>query len=48
MIDADHFKRINDNYGHNAGDQVLIALTKKLQETLRNDDIVCRLGGTNF
>lgn len=48
MIDADHFKRVNDNYGHDAGDRVLIALTKKLQETLRNDDIVCRLGGDEF
>ncbi|MFT6924633.1 MAG: diguanylate cyclase (GGDEF)-like protein/hemerythrin-like metal-binding protein [Psychromonas sp.] len=48
MIDADHFKQVNDNYGHDAGDQVLTALTKKLQETLRNDDIVCRLGGDEF
>lgn len=48
IIDADHFKQVNDNYGHDAGDRVLIALTKKIQETLRNDDIVCRLGGDEF
>lgn len=48
MIDADHFKAINDKYGHDAGDVVLCELAKKLQHAFRNDDIVCRLGGDEF
>jgi len=48
MIDADHFKEINDTYGHDAGDGVLIELAKTLQHSLRNDDVVCRLGGDEF
>lgn len=48
MIDADNFKQINDNYGHDAGDEVLRKLATKLQHTVRTDDIVCRLGGDEF
>lgn len=48
MIDADHFKEINDTYGHDAGDIVLSELAKTLQHSLRTDDIVCRLGGDEF
>ena len=48
MIDADNFKIVNDSFGHDAGDKVLVELTKKLQQTLRNDDIICRLGGDEF
>lgn len=48
MIDADYFKKVNDTYGHDAGDRVLIELSKKLQQSVRNDDIVCRLGGDEF
>jgi hemerythrin len=48
MIDADHFKEVNDTYGHDAGDEVLIKLAKTLQHSLRNDDFVCRLGGDEF
>jgi hemerythrin len=48
MIDADYLKIINDSYGHDAGDKVLVELSNKLQKTLRNDDIVCRLGGDEF
>jgi hemerythrin len=48
MIDADHFKEVNDTYGHDAGDAVLIELAKTLQHNLRSDDIVCRLGGDEF
>ena len=48
MIDADHFKEVNDQYGHDAGDKVLVELSQKLQQALRNDDIVCRLGGDEF
>lgn len=48
MIDADHFKRINDTSGHDAGDLVLQTLARELKNTFRNDDIVCRLGGDEF
>lgn len=48
LVDADHFKQVNDTYGHDAGDVVLIELAKTLQRSLRNDDIVCRLGGDEF
>jgi diguanylate cyclase (GGDEF)-like protein/hemerythrin-like metal-binding protein len=48
MIDADGFKVINDTYGHDAGDSVLRALSAQLQQAVRTDDIVCRLGGDEF
>lgn len=48
MIDADRFKQINDNYGHDAGDIVLIALATELADSVRSDDLVCRLGGDEF
>ncbi len=48
MIDADNFKQINDTQGHDAGDAVLRALAKQLLHVVRNDDIVCRLGGDEF
>lgn len=48
MIDVDHFKQVNDSFGHDAGDNVLIALSKQIQQSLRNDDTVCRLGGDEF
>ena len=48
MIDADHFKEVNDNYGHPAGDVVLMELAKTLKYACRSDDIVCRLGGDEF
>lgn len=48
MVDVDYFKDVNDNYGHDAGDNVLIELSKQLQQTLRSDDIICRLGGDEF
>lgn len=48
MVDADHFKEVNDTYGHDKGDVVLIALAKTLKEGVRTDDIVCRLGGDEF
>lgn len=48
MVDADHFKEVNDNYGHDAGDEVLKVLAKTLQDSLRNDDTVYRLGGDEF
>jgi hemerythrin len=48
MIDADGFKRINDTYGHDAGDVVLKELARTLKESVRTDDLVCRLGGDEF
>lgn len=48
MIDADGFKAINDHFGHDAGDRVLINLARRLREAVRSDDIVCRLGGDEF
>ncbi|MGI9026306.1 MAG: diguanylate cyclase [Burkholderiaceae bacterium] len=48
MIDLDHFKRLNDMHGHVVGDRVLVALGKVMREGLRENDIVCRVGGEEF
>ncbi|RSD14760.1 GGDEF domain-containing protein [Pandoraea apista] len=48
MLDADHFKRINDNAGHQAGDEVLKRITEEARALLRRSDIVARLGGEEF
>ncbi len=48
MLDIDHFKNINDTYGHKAGDIVLQKLSQVLQDTLRNVDIIGRIGGEEF
>lgn len=48
IIDIDHFKNINDTYGHPAGDQVLQTLTAGLGEVLRGDDVLFRWGGEEF
>ncbi|PLX41668.1 MAG: hypothetical protein C0608_04740 [Deltaproteobacteria bacterium] len=48
LIDIDHFKRVNDNYGHPVGDQVLIHLVEVLEESVRKEDLVARYGGEEF
>ena len=47
-LDCDRFKQINDNLGHGVGDEVLIALARRVQHQLRPLDLVCRLGGDEF
>ncbi len=48
MFDIDFFKKVNDNYGHPAGDQVLTTLAKQLQAIVRPSDILARYGGEEF
>lgn len=47
-LDSDRFKEINDNYGHAAGDAVLVAVAERVRAQLREDDLVARLGGDEF
>ncbi|MDH5490755.1 MAG: GGDEF domain-containing protein, partial [Myxococcales bacterium] len=48
FLDADHFKRVNDTYGHAAGDEVLRSLGAYLLSTVRDEDIAARIGGEEF
>lgn len=48
MIDIDHFKEINDTYGHESGDIVLTEISSVLSQTIRDSDIVARVGGEEF
>lgn len=48
LVDLDHFKRINDNYGHAAGDEVLLGFARVAAENLRGGDLVARFGGEEF
>ena len=48
MIDVDHFKQINDRYGHDIGDQILVAQSRLIQSQLRETDDLIRWGGEEF
>jgi two-component system cell cycle response regulator len=48
FVDADHFKKVNDTFGHAGGDAVLIALGKLLLASMRNEDVAARYGGEEF
>ncbi|MBS2028383.1 MAG: GGDEF domain-containing protein [Deltaproteobacteria bacterium] len=48
ILDVDHFKKVNDTHGHQAGDFVLTRLATKIQETIRTEDVFARYGGEEF
>lgn len=48
MLDIDHFKAINDRFGHGAGDQMLVAVAQNIRASLRSNDLLARLGGEEF
>jgi diguanylate cyclase (GGDEF)-like protein len=48
MLDADHFKRINDTYGHQTGDEVLRKVAEIARQEIRAEDLVGRIGGEEF
>lgn len=48
MVDIDHFKKINDSYGHVCGDEVLLLLSQKMRQYFRSSDLIFRFGGEEF
>ncbi|MHB8884813.1 MAG: PleD family two-component system response regulator [Methylovirgula sp.] len=48
ILDIDHFKGVNDTYGHDAGDRVLKGFTDRVRKVIRTSDLICRLGGEEF
>ncbi|MBY6243266.1 PleD family two-component system response regulator [Methylosinus sp. Sm6] len=48
ILDIDHFKSVNDSYGHDAGDEVLKNFARRVRRVVRSGDLICRLGGEEF
>ncbi|MFT5662005.1 MAG: diguanylate cyclase (GGDEF)-like protein [Sulfurimonas sp.] len=48
MLDIDYFKNINDTYGHQAGDSILISVVREIEKTMRESDIFAFVGGEEF
>lgn len=48
LFDLDHFKTVNDTHGHEAGDDVLVGVCRRLEEVLRDDELLARVGGEEF
>jgi diguanylate cyclase (GGDEF)-like protein len=48
LLDVDNFKSINDTYGHETGDMILVKLVNVLKSIFRDDDCICRIGGDEF
>tara|TARA_R110001583_G_scaffold195291_1_gene371517 strand:- start:65 stop:1834 length:1770 start_codon:yes stop_codon:yes gene_type:complete len=48
LLDIDHFKNINDNFGHDAGDEILVAIAETIQRLCRKNDLFARIGGEEF
>jgi two-component system, cell cycle response regulator len=48
ILDIDHFKSVNDTYGHDSGDKVLKVFAERVRRVIRNADFLCRLGGEEF
>ena len=48
MVDVDHFKQVNDQHGHGAGDRLLVSIAQTMARALRPDDVLGRMGGEEF